>query len=144
MLELSAIGVIGKIPEIKYSAKDNKPFTNFSLSCRAKMEEHNVWVDCVAFGKSAENICQFAHKGARFYVRGTPKINSYDSKQTGERVEKLQIMVNEWEIVSGKPKDEDGEGHAQTYSAPPASSQRQARAAPPAQSSYADDEDIPF
>jgi single-strand DNA-binding protein len=64
-------GNLGGDPEIHYS-QDGSPIASFNLAFHtsAKKEEPN-WIRYVSFGKLAETVEKYLHKGARIAIVGT-------------------------------------------------------------------------
>jgi len=64
------------------------------------------YINCVAFGKQAEMIANFIHKGKRIFLQGRLQVSSYVNKE-GQRVWSSEVIVSSFEYV--EPKDADGE-----------------------------------
>lgn len=64
------------------------------------------YINCVSFGKQAEMIANFIHKGKRIFLQGRLQVSSYTNKE-GQRVWSSEVIVSSFEYV--EPKDADGE-----------------------------------
>lgn len=92
-----------------------------------EQKEEVCFVDCVAFGKVAENINKYMHKGDPFFIEGRLTFDSWTA-QDGTKRSKHKVVVESFQFMG---KDTAGGQNAQ-----PAGSQGQNRAA--------DDSDVPF
>ena len=75
-------------PIMNYTS-DNTPVINFSLACNRKYKkkdqtqgEEVLFVDCTAFGRTAELINQFFGKGGCIHIVGRLKLDKWQDKQT--------------------------------------------------------------
>lgn len=59
----------------------------------------------VAWGKKAELVEKYCHKGMKLGIRGHIHTGSYDNKD-GKKVYTTDVVVDEIEFLSAKPKDE--------------------------------------
>lgn len=58
---------------------------------------------CIAWGKTAENIEKYFHKGDRILVMGKYQTGSYE--KDGERVYTSDVLVERWEFIEMKNSD---------------------------------------
>lgn len=107
MNNISLIGRLTKDAEVKYS-QDNKMFARFSMAVR-RDADNTDFIPCVAFGKTAETLNKYIHKGEQLGVEGRLQSGSY-KKQTGETVYSLDVIVNRIHFVGNKnnaPKQDE-------------------------------------
>lgn len=93
-------------------------------------EDHPNFVDCVIFGKRAESIEHYLHKGTSVVIDGKLRYESWE--RDGQKRSKLRVIVDDIQF-SGKGRQQEEEP---PYEQPDAPSE-------PAQTSMYDD-DIPF
>ena len=127
-------GNLTRDPEIMY-LPSGTAIANFSIANNRKYkvngEKHEEvsFIDCTAFGKTAETISEYLSKGSGVIVEGRLKTDSWEDKNTGAKRSKLKVIVNLFHFVGGKkneaPKNEEKRGE-------------------PAPPDLALDEDIPF
>jgi single-strand DNA-binding protein len=101
---------------------DNMAIAHFTLACdrKGKKEEGKQnadFINCVAFGKTAEVIEKYTGKGSKVMVRGHWQSGSYKNKD-GQTVYTNDCIVDEFEFCEGKketqetapsaPADKDG------------------------------------
>jgi len=89
MQKVLLIGYLGRDPEIRYSAQGTA-VAQFSVATTERwkdksgeLQEHTEWFAVKAFGRKAEVIGEYLHKGSRVYVEGRKRTESWDDKQTG-------------------------------------------------------------
>lgn len=109
MNKVIIIGRFTRDPEIKYSTGENATATaRFSLAVnrRFKNKEGNYdadFINCVAFGKTAEFIEKYFSKGMAIGITGRIQTGSYTNKE-GQKVYTTDVVVEETEFVESKNK----------------------------------------
>ena len=109
MNKVIIIGRFTRDPEIKYSTGENATATaRFSLAVnrRFKNKEGNYdadFINCVAFGKTAEFIEKYFTKGMAIGITGRIQTGSYINNE-GHKVYKTEVVVEETEFVESKNK----------------------------------------
>ena len=109
MNKVLIIGRFTRDPEIKYSTGENATATaRFSLAVnrRFKNKEGNYdadFINCVAFGKTAEFIEKYFTKGMAIGITGRIQTGSYTNKE-GQKVYTTDVVVEETEFVESKNK----------------------------------------
>lgn len=61
--------------------------------------------NCVAFGKRAETLAQYVHKGNQLAVEGHVQIGQYTNKD-GANVKTFDVMVDGFDFIGGKSERE--------------------------------------
>lgn len=89
MQKVLLIGYLGRDPEIRYS-QQGTAVAQFSVATTERWrdksgepQERTEWFAVKAFGRKAEVIGEYLHKGSRVYVDGRKRTESWDDKQTG-------------------------------------------------------------
>ena len=109
MNKVIIIGRFTRDPEIKYTTGENATATaRFSLAVnrRFKNKEGNYdadFINCVAFGKTAEFIEKYFTKGMAIGITGRIQTGSYTNKE-GQKVYTTDVVVEETEFVESKNK----------------------------------------
>lgn len=114
MNQVVLIGRLTKDPELRYLPNaNNTAITRFTLAVdkqlskekRAEYESNNRltadFINCVVWGKQAENIAQYVSKGNQLAVRGRIQTGSYDGDDGIKRYT-TYVVVNEFTFVGGK------------------------------------------
>ena len=122
--QIHLIGNIGQDPELKETSAG--PIVNLSLATTDKWkskdgepQEATQWHRISFFGKPAEIIAQYVHKGSKLYVGGSVEYREYE--KDGEKRYATNIRGREFKFLDSK-----GGGAA------------------PAQKSQDFDDDLPF
>lgn len=102
MNNVNLIGYIGRDIQSRYTTGD-KPMAvaRFSVGVNRNKEETD-WINCVAFGRTAENIDQYFHKGSQIGITGHIQTGSY--KKDGVEHYTTDVVVDRFDFV-GKKED---------------------------------------
>mgnify|MGYP001367869028 CR=1 FL=1 len=120
-------GRVGKDIEAKTSNGGNM-VAKFSLAVSRYVkggENSTDWINCVAFGKTAETLEQYVEKGVLILVEGNIKTGSYE--KDGSRKYTTDVIVEKFEFLEKKK-----------------SSERAGQPAPVVERGVEDEETIPF
>lgn len=108
-------------------------------------EDYPNFVDCTMFGNRAESMGRILHKGMKVAIEGKLRYSSW--KRDGQRRSKLEVIVDEIELMSQKQGQQAPQGYQQQYAPqwnaqqayqnPPAVPQRPQQAPAPAPQAYA-------
>lgn len=107
MNKVQLVGRLTRDPEIRYSQGENATATaRFSVAVnrRFKNAEGNYdadFINCVAFGKTAEFIEKYFRKGMAIGLTGRIQTGSYTNKD-GQKVYTTDVVVEETEFVESK------------------------------------------
>lgn len=74
---------------------------NFTVatSRKYKQKEETAFIDCTAYGQTAENIAKFFTKGDPLGVEGRISQGNWEDQQTGQKRSKLYITVDAFHFV---------------------------------------------
>jgi len=72
-------------------------------------EEVN-FIDCTAFGRTAEVMAQYLGKGRAVFIEGRLKFDQWDDKTTGAKRSKLSVIVENFQFVDSKQGGNSGTG----------------------------------
>lgn len=119
MANINLVQIMGRItrkPEMKttqggtsiasLSVATNRVWKNQAGEKQTEAEFHNI----VAFGKSAEVICQYFDKGDEIYVMGHLKTNSWETPE-GVKKYKTDIILEKFEFGQKTNRQEDYPQH---------------------------------
>lgn len=100
-------GRLTKDPELK-TTQSGKKYTMFCLAVDGiKDKDGNKtadFVDCIAWNKSGEIIAQYTRQGSKLGISGRLHTTTYD--KDGEKRKSVDVVVNEFELLDSKPKDQ--------------------------------------
>jgi single-strand DNA-binding protein len=128
-----AVATIGLAVNRKYKAADGQ------------LKEDVTFVDCEAWGKTAESMSQYLSKGRPVFVEGRLRLDTWKDKQDGSNRSKLKVVVESFQFIDPKP---GGAGNGAPGAGRPAPQGRPAGApvaapdAPPYEP--IEEDDIPF
>lgn len=96
-------------PEIKYSGagEEAKKIARFTMASNHMHDEGADFITCVAFGKKADFIEKYIHKGMLLLVTGPERNNNY-TKTDGTQVYGFNLIVESIEIMEKKRTEENG------------------------------------
>ncbi|MGL5345739.1 MAG: single-stranded DNA-binding protein [Peptostreptococcaceae bacterium] len=110
---IQLIGRITKDLESKIAGKTT--VCNFTIAVNRKFakegQQKTDFINCVCFGKVAENLCKYQGKGSLIGVNGSLNIDQY--QKDGENKSFTKVVANEIEFLSGagdKKADTDSNG----------------------------------
>jgi single-strand DNA-binding protein len=111
------IGRLGQDPEIRYT-QDGACIANVSVATTesykdkaGKRQEKTEWHRIAAFGKLAEIIRDYCHKGQLVYLAGKIRTRKWTDKEGQERYT-TEIVANEMKMLS-KPEGKVAESSDQ-------------------------------
>lgn len=98
-------GRLTKDPDIKYT-QDQKCVARFTLAVNRKGKDKGAdFISCVAFGKTAEHVEKYYHKGMKADLSGSIHTGSYEGKNG--KVYTTDVWVDDIEF--GESKASQGE-----------------------------------
>ncbi len=62
-------------------------------------QEQTSFIECVAWGKAAELICQYVHKGSALLVSGRLDQRSWEDKNSGQRRSRTEVVVEDFSFI---------------------------------------------
>ena len=126
MNKVQLVGRLTRDPEIRYSQGENATATaRFSVAVnrRFKNAEGNYdadFINCVAFGKTAEFLEKYFKKGMAIGLTGHIQTGSY-TNMDGQKVYTTDVIVEETEFVESKNASGNTTKDTATYSVPTSS-----------------------
>lgn len=101
------VGNLGDEPSIR-STQTGTSVANASLCTSEKFKdqqgnttEHNEWHRLVFWGRLADIVGQYCHKGSKLYVEGKIQSRQYDDKEGIKRTA-FEIVVSEMQMLDSK------------------------------------------
>ena len=110
MNKVILMGRLTRDAEVRYSQGDNSmAIARFSLAVDRRVrrdsnssdEQTADFINCVAFGKTADFLERFGRKGTKFVVEGRIQTGSYTNKD-GQRVYTTDVVVENLEFAESK------------------------------------------
>lgn len=129
MNKFICIGNMTRDAELSFTASTGNAYCKFGIAINEGYgdKKETIFLNCVAFGKVAENIAQYTGKGSKVAIDGKIKTGSYQNKE-GKTIYTTDVIVNTIEFLNKKEvQASDGFGDGEDIFTP-----------------IGDDEDIPF
>jgi len=100
------IGHLGKDPQLK-TTQSGKSVCSFSLATneRYNNEDHTTWHNIVAWGKQAEVINQYLHKGSQVFIEGRINNRGYEDGD-GNKKYISEVIVRDFTFLGGRDSNE--------------------------------------
>jgi single-strand DNA-binding protein len=139
------LGRLTRDPAIKTS-QSGMTIARFTLAVnRLNKKGQNPeadFINCVAFGKTADAIGNYVYKGQRLLVEGRIQTGSYTSK-SGEKKFTTEISVNRAEFIEKRSESStQGNSHAGNHNASPVGFEQMGTEVNDPQ--WMEQEDLPF
>ncbi|MFK4784851.1 single-stranded DNA-binding protein [Fusobacterium sp. MFO224] len=126
-------GRLTRDPELKYG-QSGKAYSRFSIAVDRTFQRGEAdFINCVAFGKTAELIGEYLRKGRKVGVQGALQMNRYEVN--GEKRTSYDVVVSNIEFLESKSGAGSHAPEEKTYEKPAPSS---------APSAPIDDDEFPF
>jgi single-strand DNA-binding protein len=110
------MGNLTRDPQLKYLPSQTA-IAEFGLAMNRKFRtqqgedrEEVAFVDCAAFGKTADLINQYFTKGKPIFIEGRLKYDSWEDKQGGGKRSRLTVVVENFQFVGGRDGGGGGGG----------------------------------
>lgn len=106
-------GNLTRDPEVK-SLANEQHVAKFSLAMNRKfksgdeMKEEVTFVECEAWGRTAELVGQYLAKGRSCFVEGRLKLDSWEDKE-GKKRSSLKVVADSVQFLDSKGAKTDGE-----------------------------------
>lgn len=112
MNSVQLVGRFARNPDVKYTDAGTA-IARFSLAVDRRFKSENGptadFPNCVAFGKTAEFIEKYFHKGMRVGIQGRIQTGSYKN-QEGATVYTTDVVVESCEFVESKASQAQAQG----------------------------------
>lgn len=106
--QLTALGNVTRDIELRYLAKGTA-VARVSIAINRKwksesgeQKEEVTFLDLDVFGKQAEILSQYVRKGDPLFVTARLRNESWEDKQTGQKRSKLAVVLESFQLLSGR------------------------------------------
>jgi single-strand DNA-binding protein len=101
-MDINVVVLVGRLTrEADMRSKDDKAIAKFSLAVNRMKKDEADFINCTAFGKTAEVVEKYTHKGSRVAVRGKIQTGSYTNKE-GQNVYTTDVIVDDLQLLDQK------------------------------------------
>lgn len=137
------IGRLGQDPEMRYTPSGTA-VTSFTLATNRKfkdkdgnLQEETTWHDIVCWGKNAEFVAEYVHKGRLVFIEGELRRETWDDrngqKRVSVKINAKNVQPLEWGDKGSNPSSGGGGG-----------SRKPAPQEPPPSDFGETEDDVPF
>ena len=110
MNRVELVGRLTQKPEIRYT-NSNLAFTRFTVAVNrqfsnAQGERQADFIQCVAWRKQAENVCNYLDKGSLVAVEGRIQTGSYDDKD-GNRRYTTEVQADSVQFLESRSQSQN-------------------------------------
>ena len=114
MNKVILMGRLTRDPEVRYSQGANQTaVARFSIAVDRRFKRDGEpdadFFNCTAFGRQAEFVERYLHKGTKIVVAGRIQNDNYTNKD-GQMVYSVRVMVDEIEFAESKNAASQNEG----------------------------------
>ncbi|MFT3686427.1 MAG: single-stranded DNA-binding protein [Phycisphaerales bacterium] len=99
------MGNLTRDVELKYTPS-NQAIANIGLAinrryttAQGEKKEDTTFVDCEAWGKTAETMAKYLSKGRPVFITGRLKLDQWEDKNGGGKRSKLKVVVEEFQFI---------------------------------------------
>ena len=99
-------GHLTRDPALRHTPNQT-PVCEFGIAInrRYRDSEETTFVECVAWGKTAEIIRQHLHKGAPIFIEGRLTYSQWEDRQSGKKRSRLSVTVERFHFVGKRPAE---------------------------------------
>ncbi len=99
MNKVVLVGRLTKDPELRFAAGSGAAVCRFTVAVNRQFKKDETdFINCVAFGKTAETIAQYLTKGREIAVSGSIRTGSYDA-QDGTKRYTTDVAVDSFDFI---------------------------------------------
>lgn len=107
MNQVNLLGRLTKDVEFRFGAGSGNPMARFTIAVNRKFKKDEAdFINCIAFGKTADIINQYFSKGSQIAISGNIRTGSYEA-QDGTRRYTTDIVVETFDFISSNNKQEN-------------------------------------
>lgn len=96
---IDLVGMVARDPEMRYTG-EGKAVVSFSIPVQERKGGETTWYKVTAWEKQAETINQYVTKGTWLWMRGVPKIETWE--KDGETKAQLVVTLREFTFCGSK------------------------------------------
>lgn len=118
---VTLVGRMTRDAELRYTPQ-NQAVATFTLAVNRNFKNANGereadFINCVIWRQQAENLANWAKKGALIGITGRIQTRSYENQQ-GQRVYVTEVVAEQFQLLESQ-KERSNQGQSQGYSQAP-------------------------
>ena len=110
------MGNLTRDPELRY-LPSNMAVVGIGLAVnrrwrnqQGEQQEETTFLDCEAFGKTAELLNQYLKKGRPVYLEGRLKLDQWQDRESGGNRSKLKVIIENFQFIDSRGEGAPGSG----------------------------------
>mgnify|MGYP001272392494 CR=1 FL=1 len=111
------MGNLTRDPELRQTSSNN-PVANIGLAVNrsyttksGERREEATFIDCEAWGRTAEVMSKYLKKGRPVFVDGRLKLDEWEDRE-GNRRHKLKVVIEQFQFINSNPnRSDDSDSH---------------------------------
>jgi len=118
------MGNLTRDPQLKQTP-NNTSVAEIGLACNRKfkdkdgeMREETTFVDCEAWGRTAETMAKYLSKGRPVFVEGRLKLDQWQDKDGNNR-SKLRVVIESFQFIDSRGSQSSTPPEEAATTAPP-------------------------
>ena len=116
------MGNLTRDPELRQTSSNN-PVANIGLAVNrsyttksGERREEATFIDCEAWGRTAEVMSRYLKKGRPVFVDGRLKLDEWEDRE-GNRRHKLKVVIEQFQFINSNPnRSEDSNNDNDNHS----------------------------
>lgn len=118
MNSVTLIGRLTSDPSLSYTPNTQTAVASFRLAVSRESKDGGAdFIQCKVFGKQAENLNQYKHKGDEIAVQGRIQAETYE-KRDGTKGHNVEVICNRIEYTHGSKGGESAPREESKYTDP--------------------------
>ena len=100
---MNSVNLVGRLtakPELRFT-NSNRAVTRFTVAVNRQKSEGADFINCVVWGKQAENIQKYLDKGSMISLQGRIQTGSYTNNQ-GQKIYTTDIVAESVQFLNNK------------------------------------------
>ena len=112
MNKVILMGRLTKDPEVKYT-QQNVAVARYSIAVARRFQQKGQpevdFINCIAFGKSAEFAQKYLNKGKQIAITGRIQVRTWEN-ENGQKQLSTEVIVEEQYFADSKVNETEGNG----------------------------------
>lgn len=109
------MGNLTRDPELRYTAQGTAvaklglAVNRVYKTSSGEKQEETTFVDCTAWARAAEVLCEYKRKGDPLLIDGRLQYSTWEDKETGQKRSKLEVVIENFQFI-GRGDGSGGSG----------------------------------
>ena len=107
---MNSVNLVGRLtakPELRFT-NSNRSVTRFTVAVNRQKQEGADFINCIAWGKTAENVNKYLDKGSMISLEGRIQTGSYTNSE-GKKVYTTDVVAESIQFLNTKKSGQDGQ-----------------------------------